>query len=101
MPEDRHRAAVLGYGREGLDRNLERGLRVEAEVALFGEGRVHEDERQLPRARFAPLGIPEAVRVRGARAETRPWRPAAARVVPQPRRAQLGREPLDRKSTRL
>src|ERR1043166_6509492 len=53
MPEDRHRAAVLGYGLEGLDRNLERGLRVEAEVALFGKGRVPEDEREPPPAPLA------------------------------------------------
>src|SRR5439155_72553 len=77
-----------------LHREVEGGVRPEAEVALLGEGSVHQDERQLPRAGLAALGVPEAVRVRRSGAEARTRGPADARVVPQLRSAQLGREPL-------
>src|SRR6266516_1318191 len=96
VPQDRNRAAVLGDGLEGLDGEVERRLRIEAEVALLGERRVHQDERQLPGARLAPPGVPEPVRVRRPRAQARAGRPADARVVAQPGRAQLRREPVRR-----
>src|SRR2546423_2179128 len=96
VPEDCDRAAVLGDGLEGLDGEVERRLRIKAEVALLGERCVHEDERELPRTRFAPLWIPEPVRIRRARAQTRASRPADARVVAQPGRAQLRRESVRR-----
>src|SRR6266496_4504144 len=57
VPEDRDGAAVLGHGLEGLDGEVEGSLRIEAEVALLGERRVHEDKRELPRTRFATLWI--------------------------------------------
>src|SRR6266536_392090 len=94
VPEDRDGAAVPGHGLEVYIAEVEGSLRIEAEVALLGEGGVHQDERQLPRAGLAALGVPEAVRVRRSRAEARTRGPADARVVPQPRSAQLGREPL-------
>ena len=64
MPEERDGAAVLGDRLERRDRRLERGLRLQPEVALLGEGRVHHREGQLPAARLRPLGVPEAIRVR-------------------------------------
>ena len=53
----------------------------ETEVALLGQRGVHQDERQLPRARLAPLRVPEPVRVRRARAQAGQRGPADARVV--------------------
>src|SRR6266550_190564 len=94
VPKDGYGAAMLHDRLERLHREVEGGVRPEAEVALLGEGGVHQDERQLPRAGLAALGVPEAVRVRRSGAEARTRGPADARVVPQLSSAQLGREPL-------
>ena len=93
VPEDRDRATVLGDRLERSDRGLVGGSGVEAEVALLGERRVHQDEGQLPGARFSALRVPEPVRVRRPGAQARQRGPADARVVAQARLSQLGRQP--------
>ena len=93
VPEDRDRAAVLGDRLERGDRGLVGGSGVEAEVALLGQRRVHQDEGQLPGARFSALRVPEPVRVRRPGAQARQRGPADARVVAQARLSQLGRQP--------
>ena len=85
VPEDRDGAAVLGDRLERGDRGLVGGIGVEPEVALLGQRRVHQDERQLPGARLAALRVPEAVRVRRPRPQARQRGPADARVVAQAR----------------
>ena len=92
VPEDRDGASVLGNRLEGLDRDREPALGVQSAVPLLRERRVHHDERQLPRAGLAALGVPQPVRVRRSRAQARPRRPGDARVVAQARRAQLSRK---------
>ena len=92
VPEQGDGAAVLGDRLERRDRCLEGGLGPEGEVALLGQGRVHQDEGQLPGARFPALRVPEPVGVRRPCAQPRQRRPADARVVAQARLSQLGRQ---------
>ena len=44
---------------ERRDGNVVSLLRTEVEIALLGQGGVHQDERQLPGARLTALGVPE------------------------------------------
>ena len=50
MPKDCDCTAVLGNGLQGLDRQAERRVGSQAEVALLRKGGVHEDEREFPAA---------------------------------------------------